>query len=61
MPEYGHWRYIPGHWSNQKVQDGDDYRGWKQERQNKRDRDRERWQNRSKVHDAGRNHDSERK
>jgi WXXGXW repeat (2 copies) len=27
----GAWRYEPGHWSNQEVTDGDDYRSWKEE------------------------------
>ena len=36
--EYGHWRYVPGHWSNQQVRDGDDYRQWKEERRHRNDR-----------------------
>ena len=33
VPEYGYWRYVPAHWSNQRVQEGADYRRWKDERQ----------------------------
>ena len=25
------WRYVPGHWSNQQVIEGDDYRQWRSE------------------------------
>jgi hypothetical protein len=25
------WRYVPGHWSNQRVIEGDDYRRWREE------------------------------
>ena len=43
--EYGAWRYEPGHWSNQRLRDGDDYRRWRDEhrgRDRNRDRDRDR-------------------
>ena len=33
VPEYGYWRYVPAHWSNQRVQEGVEYRRWKSERQ----------------------------
>lgn len=29
--EYGAYRYEPGHWSNQQVREGDEYRRWKEE------------------------------
>ena len=29
--EYGGWRYVPGHWSNQRVIEGEDYRRWREE------------------------------
>lgn len=32
------WRYEPGHWSNQQVVEGDDYRNWRSERRSNRDR-----------------------
>jgi WXXGXW repeat (2 copies) len=32
------WRYEPGHWSNQQVMEGDDYRQWKESRRSHRDR-----------------------
>ncbi|MFO0745498.1 MAG: hypothetical protein U1F43_07480 [Myxococcota bacterium] len=31
VPEYGHWRYVPGHWSSWRVREGADYRSWKEE------------------------------
>jgi len=42
--EYGSYRYEPGHWSNQRVIEGDDYRRWKDERHH-RDRDGDRNRN----------------
>jgi WXXGXW repeat (2 copies) len=37
--EYGGWRYVPGHWSNQRVIEGDDYRRWRDEhRRDRRER-----------------------
>jgi hypothetical protein len=36
--EYGGWRYEPGHWSNQRVVESEDYRRWREE--HRRDRDR---------------------
>ena len=45
--EYGHYRYEPGHWSNQRLSDGDDYRQWREEhRHGDRDHDRDRDQHR---------------
>lgn len=38
--EYGGYRYIPGHWSNQRVVEGDDYRRWREEHRRDRNRDR---------------------
>ena len=35
------YRYEPGHWSNQRLIEGDDYRRWKEERHQNRDRDRD--------------------
>ena len=29
--EYGGYRYEPGHWSNQRVIEGEDYRRWREE------------------------------
>jgi hypothetical protein len=29
--EYGAYRYEPGHWSNQQIREGDEYRRWKEE------------------------------
>ncbi len=29
--QYGGWRYVPGHWSNQRVIEGEDYRHWREE------------------------------
>ncbi|MGH9440935.1 MAG: YXWGXW repeat-containing protein [Thermoanaerobaculia bacterium] len=37
----GYYRYEPGHWSNQTVVEGEDYRGWK-EKHHHHDRDHER-------------------
>jgi hypothetical protein len=34
------WRYEPGHWHHQKLVDGEDYRRWREEHGNRRDRDR---------------------
>ena len=34
--EYGSWRYVPGHWSNQTVVEGDDYRRWRDEHRGSR-------------------------
>ena len=31
------WRYEPGHWSNQRVIEGDDYRRWREEHHRDRD------------------------
>lgn len=38
------WRYEPGHWSSQRLIEGDDYRRWREEnrRDGRRDRDRDR-------------------
>jgi len=30
--EYGSYRYEPGHWSHQRMEEGDDYRRWREER-----------------------------
>jgi hypothetical protein len=35
--EGGSYRYEPGHWSNQRLIEGDDYRRWKDERHQNRD------------------------
>lgn len=32
------WRYVPGHWSNQQVVEGEDYRRWRSERGSDRGR-----------------------
>ncbi len=32
------WRYEPGHWSNQHLDEGDDYRRWRDEHRSDRDR-----------------------
>ena len=34
--EYGGYRYVPGHWSTQRVVEGEDYRRWRDE--HRRDR-----------------------
>jgi hypothetical protein len=36
------WRYEPGHWSHQKVVEGDDYRSWRDGHRERRGRDRDR-------------------
>lgn len=40
----GAWRYEPGRWSYETVQEGDDYREWREQRESRRQerRDRER-------------------
>ena len=39
----GYYRYEPGHWSNQRVVEGEDYRGWREKHHHgHRDRDRDR-------------------
>ena len=43
------WRYEPGHWSNQRVIEGDDYRRWRDE--NRRDRGRGRGRDRDRDRD----------
>jgi hypothetical protein len=43
--EYGAYRYVPGRWSHQQVEEGDDYRNWR------RDRDK------SRGHGRGRDND----
>ena len=43
--EYDSYRYEPGHWSHQRVVEGNDYREWREHhrhRDSDRDRDRER-------------------
>ena len=43
--ESGVYRYEPGHWSHQRVVEGDDYRQWKEHRHHRghdHDRDRDR-------------------
>jgi hypothetical protein len=40
------WRYEPGHWSNQRVIEGEDYRRWKEE--NRGDRGRHRGRDRER-------------
>jgi hypothetical protein len=38
----GYYRYEPGHWSNQHIVEGEDYRGWKEKHHHgARDRDRD--------------------
>lgn len=32
------WRYVPGHWSNQRVVEGEDYQRWRSERRSNRGR-----------------------
>jgi hypothetical protein len=32
------WRFEPGHWSNQQIVEGEDYRRWRSERNSDRDR-----------------------
>jgi hypothetical protein len=42
--EYGSYRYEPGHWSNQQIREGEDYRSWKERHhhyESDRDRDRD--------------------
>lgn len=34
------WRYVPGHWSNQQVVEGEDYQRWKHEHSSGRNRGR---------------------
>ena len=34
--EYGGYRYEPGHWSNQRVIEGEDYRRWREEHRRER-------------------------
>ena len=41
------WRHEPGHWSNQRIVEGDDYRRWKSENQS---------HDKHGGHDDGRNH-----
>jgi hypothetical protein len=36
------WRYEPGHWSSQRVIEGEDYRRWREEHHTDRDHDRDR-------------------
>jgi WXXGXW repeat (2 copies) len=31
QPERGFYRYEPGHWSHQRMEEGDDYRRWRKE------------------------------
>jgi hypothetical protein len=35
------WRYVPGHWSNQPVVEGEDYQRWRSEHGSNRDRRRD--------------------
>jgi hypothetical protein len=59
----GSYRYEPGHWSTQRLAEGDDYRQWHEQHHNDRnhdrryDRDRERdeRENRDHDHDHNRN------
>jgi hypothetical protein len=44
--EYGAYRYEPGHWSNQRVVEGDEYRHWREGHGRK-----------NKDHDRDRDHD----
>ncbi len=45
------WRHEPGHWSNQRVVEGDEYRRWKSENRQDKDRGRD-------DHDRGRGPDN---
>ncbi len=40
LREYGAYRYEPGHWSSQRVVEGDDYRRWRDEHRRGRHGDR---------------------
>lgn len=40
--EYGSYRYEPGHWSHQRLVEGEEYRHWKEGHHHDRDRDRNR-------------------
>jgi hypothetical protein len=33
-----HWRYVPGHWSNQQVVEGEDYQQWRNQQRSNRGR-----------------------
>lgn len=35
------YRYEPGHWSDQRLAEGEDYRRWREERRHHRDHDRD--------------------
>ena len=39
--EFGAWRYEPGHWSTERIVEGEDYRRWREEHHGRRDRDRD--------------------
>ena len=42
--EYGYYRYEPGHWSHERIREGDDYREWRahhRHRHHDEDRDRD--------------------
>lgn len=49
------WRYEPGHWSDQRVIEGDDYRRWKEENHRGRGRGRDRDHDRDRDRDGHRN------
>jgi hypothetical protein len=51
----GGYRYQPGHWSNQRIVEGSDYREWHEKHHNDRDHDR-RW-DRERDRDQGRDRD----
>ncbi len=46
MREGAAWRYEPGHWSNQRVVEGEDYRRWRDESRRNRDQGRHRGRDR---------------
>ncbi|MBK8727374.1 MAG: YXWGXW repeat-containing protein [Holophagaceae bacterium] len=48
------WRYDPGHWSHERLVEGDDYRGWREERNRGRGHDRGRGRGRGDDDDRGR-------
>jgi len=53
--EYGAYRYEPGHWSTERIVEGDDYRRWRDEhRHGRRHRDRDHG---DRDHDRDGDHD----
>ena len=56
--EYGAYRYEPGHWSTQRVIEGDDYHRWREERRHGRRYDHR--DHRDRDHDGDHDHDHQR-